>query len=147
MTDPGEVEFLLIEDNENDAEMTIRALRTGRPGFKYILLKDGAEALDYLHGKGVYTGRNTRRMPQLILLDLKMPKVDGLEILKEIKTGELTCRVPVVVLTSSKENRDIERSYLLGANSYIVKPIDFEEYRKVMACLGMYWLSYNQPFT
>lgn len=133
-----------MEDNVNDAELAIRALRKNNIANNIIHLKDGASALDFLFGKGEYEGRNIQSKPKIILLDLKMPKVNGLEVLEKIKANELTRRIPVVVLTSSKEHPDVEKAYLLGANSYIVKPVDFESFHKIMKDLGTYWLIYNQ---
>ncbi len=144
----NKVEILLVEDNKNDAELAIRALRKGNINSNLIHLKDGAEALEFLFGTGVYEGRDINNKPKLILLDLKMPKVDGLEVLTEIKAKELTKAIPVVVLTSSKEHPDIERAYALGANSYIVKPVAYEEFSKAVADLGFYWMLKNQsPIT
>lgn len=139
-----EVEILLVEDSVNDAELTIRSLRKNNVARHIVHLKDGAAALEFLFGTGQYKGRNTNNKPKMILLDLKMPKVSGLEVLEQITSHELTKKIPVVVLTSSKENPDVERAYLLGANSYIVKPVEFESFRKVVNDLGMYWLSMNQ---
>ncbi len=138
-----EIEILLIEDNANDAELAIRALKKHGIGNKLIHLKDGAIALEYLFGTGAYEGRNLNNKPRVILLDLKMPKVNGIEVLENIKSNELTSRIPVVVLTSSKENPDVERCYDLGANSYIVKPVDFINFSKAVAEIGLYWLLYN----
>ena len=144
----NKVEILLVEDNKNDAELAIRALRKGNINSNLIHLKDGAEALEFLFGTGVYEGRDINNKPKLILLDLKMPKVDGLEVLTEIKAKELTKAIPVVVLTSSKEHPDIERAYALGANSDIVKPVAYEEFSKAVADLGFYWMLKNQsPIT
>lgn len=140
-----EIEILLVEDNTNDAELTIRALHKKNIANSIIHLKDGASALDFLFGKGDFEHRNINNKPRIILLDLKMPKVDGLEVLRMIKTDEFTKRIPVVVLTSSRENPDIERAYSLGANSYIVKPVDFEGFSKAISELGFYWLLLNQP--
>lgn len=138
------VEILLIEDNMNDAELAIRALRKGNINNKLIHLKNGAEALEFLFGTGKFEGRDISNKPKVILLDLKMPKVDGLEVLTQIKANDLTKAIPVVVLTSSKEHPDIERAYLLGANSYIVKPVEFDEFVKAVTDLGFYWLLKNQ---
>jgi two-component system response regulator len=139
------VEILLIEDNMNDAELSIRALRKSNVNNELIHLKNGAEAFDFLFGTGNYAGRDISNKPRVILLDLKMPKVDGLEVLRQIKANKLTKAIPVVVLTSSKEHPDIERAYSLGANSYIVKPVEFNEFAKIVASLGFYWLLMNQP--
>jgi len=139
-------EILLIEDNIADAELAIRALRKNNFTNKITHLPNGAEALDFLFGTGKYTGKNLQNKPRIILLDLKMPKVDGLEVLRHIKANNETKMIPVVVLTSSKENPDIEQAYKLGANSYIVKPVDFENFRKAIGEIGMYWLLYNHPF-
>jgi len=140
-----QIDVLLVEDNSHDAELTIRALRKNNAGIKIVHLKNGAVVLDFLFGTGVYTGRNVDNKPKLILLDLKMPKVSGLEVLEKLTTDKLTKKIPVVVLTSSKENPDVERAYVLGANSYIVKPVDFESFQKIVSDLGMYWLSHNHP--
>jgi two-component system, response regulator len=140
-----EVEILLIEDNLNDAELTIRSLRKNNIANNLIHLHDGEEALDFLFGRGNYAGRNTTNKPKVILLDLKMPKVDGLEVLKQIKGSDETKMIPVVVLTSSKESPDVEQAYLLGANSYMVKPVEFENFRAAVVEIGMYWLLYNHP--
>ncbi|RYD86760.1 MAG: response regulator [Sphingobacteriales bacterium] len=139
-----EVQILLIEDSLHDAELTIRALRKDNVAKHILHLKDGAIALDYLFGTGEYAGRDLANKPKLILLDLKMPKVSGLEVLEKITEDASMRRIPVVVLTSSKEHPDVERAYQLGANSYIVKPVDFESFRTVVNTLGMYWLLHNQ---
>ena len=143
----SELEILLVEDNMNDAELTIRALRKNNIANHIIHLKDGAIAIDFLFGNGEYEGRNINKKPKVILLDLKMPKVGGIEVLEKIKSNELTKRIPVVMLTSSKEHPDVEKAYLLGANSYIVKPVDFESFRKTVNDLGIYWMMLNQPAT
>jgi two-component system, response regulator len=140
-----EVEILLVEDSVHDAELAIRALQKNNVAKHIVHLKDGAAALDFLFGTGKYKGRNLDNKPKVILLDLKMPKVNGLEVLEKICSNELTKKIPVVVLTSSKEHPDVEKAYLLGANSYIVKPVDFESFRKVVNDLGIYWLTLNQP--
>ncbi|MBA3986214.1 MAG: response regulator [Flavobacteriales bacterium] len=139
------VEILLIEDNKNDAELAIRALRKGNITNNLIHLKNGAEALEFLFGTGKFEGRDISNKPKVILLDLKMPKADGLEVLAQIKANERTKAIPIVVLTSSNEHPDIERAYSLGANSYIVKPVEFDEFSKVVTDLGFYWLLMNQP--
>jgi len=140
----SEIEILLIEDNLNDAKLTIRALHKSKISNKLVHVKDGASAIDFLFGKGEYADRDSSIKPKVILLDLKMPKVDGLEVLRLIKENDLTKKIPVVVLTSSKENPDIELSYALGANSYIVKPVDFDGFMKAVSELGLYWLLFNQ---
>jgi len=138
------VDILLIEDNKLDAEMTIRALKKNRIANNIIHLSNGALALDFLFGTGAYTDRDLNNKPKLILLDLKMPKVDGIEVLQKIKLNELTKRIPVVVLTSSKENPDVEKCYDLGANSYIVKPVEFDGFMDAIATSGLYWMLLNQ---
>ncbi|MBL0104763.1 MAG: response regulator [Bacteroidetes bacterium] len=140
-----ELEILLIEDNPHDAELVIRALKKNHVVNHIVHLTDGVIALDFLFGRGKYEGRKTNIKPRLILLDLKMPKMNGLEVLQAIKDNDLTKQIPVVVLTSSKENPDIEQSYLLGANSFIVKPVDYDSFRQVITDLGMYWLVVNHP--
>jgi two-component system, response regulator len=140
-----EVEILLIEDNTHDAEMTMRALKKNNITNKIFHLKDGAEALEFIFGTGKFEGRNILHKPKVILLDLKMPKVDGIEVLTKIKSNELTKTIPVVILTSSKEDPDIKKCYALGVNSYIVKPVEFEGFHKVVSDLGMYWVLLNQP--
>ncbi len=139
------IEILLIEDNEHDAEMTIRALKKSRITNGVVHLKDGVQALDFLFGTGAFADRDISEKPKVILLDLKMPKVDGIEVLEKIKSSELTKKIPVVVLTSSKENPDIEKCYALGANSYIVKPVDFTGFMEAISNSGMYWVMLNQP--
>src|SRR5476651_1984216 len=138
-----EVEILLVEDNMHDAELTIRSLKKVNLANKLIHVKDGAEALDFIFGRGNYAGRNVQDRPKLILLDIKMPKVDGIEVLRIIKATEETRRIPVVIMTSSKEEQDIVNSYHLGVNSYVVKPVNFEEFAKAVSELGLYWLITN----
>lgn len=142
--DTDDIEILLVEDNKNDAELTIRALRKKNVTNSIVHLKDGASAINFLFGREEFKHRDTSVKPRVILLDLKMPKVDGLEVLKIIKSDELTRKIPVVVLTSSRENPDIERAYELGANSYIVKPVEFESFSQVISDLGLYWMLLNQ---
>ena len=142
-----EVEILLVEDKRSDAEMTIRAIRKNNIGNHITHLKDGKEALDFLFGSGEFEGRDTKKMPKVILMDLKMPKVNGIEVLRQIKANDLTKKIPVVVLTSSKENPDIQECYALGVNSYIVKPVVFADFMKVVSDLGMYWILHNQSPT
>lgn len=141
----SQIEILLVEDNMDDAEMTIHALRKNNLANKLIHMKDGEEALDFLFGTGNFIGRDINLKPSLILLDLKMPKVDGLEVLERVKSNEATKKIPVVILTSSKEDPDVSKCYELGANSYIVKPVEFESFMKAVSELGMYWLILNQP--
>ena len=140
-----EVEILLVEDNPDDAEMTIRALRKKNLSNNIIHLNDGAVALDFIFGTGQYEGRDISKTPKLIMLDLKMPKVSGIEVLEKLKSKDSTKTIPVVVLTSSKEDPDIQKCYKLGANSYIVKPVDFDAFQNTIAELGLYWLLLNQP--
>jgi two-component system response regulator len=142
-----EIEILLVEDNKNDAEMSIRALSKNNLVKHIIHLRDGEAAIDFLFGTGKFAGRNVNNKPKLILLDLKMPRVNGLEVLEKVKSDEITKDIPVVMLTSSKEHPDVEKAYRLGANSYIVKPVDFENFRKLVSDLGIYWLLYNQPLS
>ena len=137
------VEILLVEDNLNDAELTIRALQKSNIANKLFHLKDGAVAIDFLFGTGEYAGRNINHKPKLVLLDLKMPKVDGIEVLTKIKANEFTKKIPVVILTSSNEDPDIEKCYALGANSYIVKPVEFDNFRKAVFEIGLYWILLN----
>jgi CheY-like chemotaxis protein len=139
-----EIEILLVEDNPDDAELAIRALKKQNLANNLIHLIDGAEALDFLFGKGKFSERNIDNIPKVILLDLKMPKVNGLEVLQKIKTDPHTKRIPVVVLTSSAEDPDIKKSYDLGANSYIVKPVEFNNFAKTIADLGLYWMIINR---
>ena len=141
------IEILLVEDSIHDAELTILALLKNNEAKHIMHLKNGALALDFLLGTGEYTGRNVDNKPMVILLDLKMPKVSGLDVLEKIASHPLTRMIPVVVLTSSKEHPDVEKAYSLGANSYIVKPVDFEDFRKIVNDLGIYWLLHNQPLT
>ena len=139
------VEILLIEDNPNDLALTMRAFRKNNLANHIHVVRDGAEALEFIFCTGVYANRNIENGPKVILLDLKLPLVDGLEVLRRIKADPRTQRIPVVVLTSSREERDIVESYQLGVNSYIVKPVDFEQFTASMRTLGMYWLLLNQP--
>lgn len=145
MTITNEIEILLVEDNPNDVELTLRALKKNNLTNSVHVVKDGAEALDYIFAIGAYASRDINHPPKVILLDLKLPKVDGLEVLRRIKADERTKVIPVVVLTSSKEERDLVESYKLGANSYIAKPVDFDSFVKAVAELGIYWLLLNQP--
>ena len=144
MDQTGGVEILLIEDSASDAELTIRALKKKNLANNLIHLKDGAEALDFIFARGAFSSRNPDLVPKVILLDLKMPKVNGLEVLAEIRRDERTKTIPVVVLTSSKEDPDIDACYALGVNSYIVKPVEFDKFFKAVSELGFYWLLLNQ---
>jgi len=138
-------EILLIEDNPSDAELTIRALKKSNILNNLTHLKDGEEALDYVFARGKYADRNIADRPKVILLDLKMPKVNGLEVLRELKNDARTKMIPVILLTSSNQNRDIEEGYKLGVNSYIVKPVEFENFLNAIRELGFYWLLLNRP--
>ena len=139
------IEILLIEDSPEDLELTCRALKNANLGNHLQIARDGAEALDFLFCEGEHAGRQVEDTPKLILLDLKLPKVDGLEVLQRIKSDARTRQIPVVVLTSSKEQKDIVETYALGVNSYIVKPVNFEGFASAVQNLGMYWLLLNQP--
>lgn len=139
-----QIEILLAEDSVKDAEMTQRALRKHNLGNRLHWVKDGEEALDFLLCRGTYAGRDPARPPKLVLLDLKMPKVDGIEVLRTVKSDERTRVIPVVVMTSSNEERDVTESYRLGANSYIVKPIEFGSFLEVVAKIGLYWMLTNR---
>ena len=137
--------ILLVEDNPDDEALTLRAFKKHNITNEVVVAHDGAEALEYLFGTGRYAGRDLRLMPQLILLDLKLPKVDGLEVLGQIRADDRTRLLPVVVLTSSTEERDLVESYRLGANSYVRKPVDFNQFVEAARQLGLYWLLMNQP--
>ena len=138
------VEILLVEDNPADVELTLRALREHRLANHVHVVKDGAEALDFLFTTGSYADQQQEISPKVILLDLKLPKVDGLEVFRRIKADDRTKTIPVVVLTSSQEQRDLVSSYELGVNSYIVKPVEFEKFEQSVQELGLYWLLLNQ---
>jgi len=137
--------ILLVEDNPDDEALTLRALKKNHIGNQIIVARDGAEAIDYLHATGAHLGRDVAQQPAVILLDLKLPKIDGLEVLKRIRGNPLTAMLPVVVLTSSREDQDLVRSYSLGANSYVRKPVDFNQFVEAVRQLGMYWLVLNEP--
>jgi two-component system response regulator len=138
------VEILLVEDTPADAELTIRALEKHKLGNNVVWVKDGAEALDFLFATGAYAGRDITRPPKVVLLDLRLPRVSGIEVLRRVKGDESTRLIPVVALTSSKEDVDIEECYRLGVNSYIAKPVSFDDFVKVVGELGLYWLLMNR---
>lgn len=136
--------ILLVEDNASDEELTLRALKKSNIGNKVVVTRDGSAALDYLFARGAYVGRDTKEVPQVVLLDLNLPKMGGLEVLRAIRADERTKLLPVVILTSSKEDNDLAGGYSFGANSYIVKPVDFTQFADAVRQLGMYWLVLNQ---
>jgi len=136
--------ILLVEDNPDDEALTIRALRKAHVSNEVIVARDGAEALDYLFAEGAYQGRDTSSQPQIVLLDLKLPKIDGLQVLERIRSDKRTELIPVVILTTSKEEKDLISGYSLGANSYVAKPVDFVEFTEAVKNLGMYWLLINE---
>ena len=137
--------ILLVEDNPDDVELTLRAFKKHNVQNEVVVVRDGAEALDYLFVTGAYAGRDIDIMPAVILLDLKLPKIDGLEVLRRIRADERTRLLPVVILTSSKEEQDLINGYKLGANSYIRKPVDFIQFSEAIRQLGLYWLIINEP--
>jgi len=139
----SQIEILLVEDDIDDAEMTIHAMRKHNLGNKLIHVTDGEEAMDFLLGRGKFTGRDVSLTPRLILLDLKMPKMDGMEVLEMVKSNAATKKIPVVILTSSNEDPDVSRCYELGANGYIVKPVEFDSFTVAVSELGMYWMLLN----
>ncbi len=140
----GEVELLLVEDSQEDVDLTMHALRRENLANRILVVRDGEEALDFLFCRNPFADRSFDRPPKLVLLDLKLPKIDGLEVLRQVKSHPHTRAIPVVILTSSKEERDLIKSYDLGANSYIQKPVDFEKFRDTVKQLGLYWLVTNQ---
>lgn len=138
------LEILLVEDNPEDIELTLRAFKRHNLSNRIQVCRDGVEALEYIFGTGAHAGRNVANVPKVVLLDLKLPRVSGIEVLQRIKADPRTQRVPVVVLTSSKEDRDLIDTYRLGVNSYIVKPVDFEQFTDAVQRIGLYWLLLNQ---
>ncbi|MGZ7043659.1 MAG: response regulator [Methanobacterium sp.] len=139
-----EIEVLLVEDNETDAELTIRALKKKNLANNLVWVKDGEEALEFIFATGRYSEREIQDLPKLVLLDLRMPKVDGMEVIRRIKDDERTNKIPIVVLTSSKEDKDIVESYNLGVNSYVSKPVEFDEFTEAVSTLGLYWMLLNK---
>ena len=136
--------ILLVEDNPNDVELTMHALKKNNIANENVIAEDGVEALDYLFGEGAHVGRDTTQMPCVILLDLKLPRLDGLDVLKRVRADERTKLLPVVILTSSREEQDLINGYTLGANSYIRKPVNFEQFSEAVRQLGLYWLVLNE---
>ena len=145
MSETNAVEILIVEDTDQDLQLALRALRKANITNRIQIARDGEEALEFLFCEGSYADRKIENSPRVILLDLKLPKIDGLEVLQRIKADPRTQAIPVVVLTSSKEQRDVVESYKFGVNSYIVKPVNFESFLKAVQELGMYWLLLNQP--
>ncbi len=137
--------ILLVEDNQDDEELALMALKKGQVANEVVVARDGVEALDYLFGTGSYAGRDVGALPQLMLLDLKLPKVDGLEVLRRVRADPRTRRLPVVILTSSREEEDLIQGYDLGANSYVRKPVDFAQFADAVRQLQIYWLVLNEP--
>jgi two-component system, response regulator len=144
MNNINQVEILIVEDNPNDAELALRALKKHNLSNNVAVVHDGEEALDFIYARGKFSTRNIEVVPRMILLDLKLPKVDGLEVLRTIKADPRTRMIPVIVLTSSKEEKDVVESYKLGVNSYILKPVDFDQFVGAVKDIGYYWLLLNQ---
>lgn len=145
MNNLNAVEILLVEDNPRDAELTIRALKKKHLANSLFHVEDGAEALDFLFARGKYTERNLEDAPKVILLDLKLPRINGLEVLSTIKADDRTRAIPVVIVTSSAEDPDVNTAYQLGANSYVIKPVQFDSFMEIMSKIGLYWLMVNHP--
>ncbi|MGA8761632.1 MAG: response regulator [Candidatus Sulfotelmatobacter sp.] len=141
------IDILLVEDNQDDIDLAMHALREGKLANSIFVVRDGVEALDFLFCRGAYSERSFDHPPKLVLLDLKLPKMDGLQVLKQAKSDARTKAIPMVIMTSSKEERDLMESYNSGANSYIQKPVDFNQFRTTIQTLGMYWLVINQPLS
>ncbi len=141
----GRADILLVEDNPTDAELCIRSLKKHNLANRLVWVKDGAEALDFLFARDTYASRGEGNHPKVVLLDLRLPKVDGLEVLRQVKADDQLKTIPVVVLTSSKEDRDVAESYRLGANSFVSKPVEFTEFADAVAKLGLYWVLVNKP--
>jgi CheY-like chemotaxis protein len=139
------VEILLVEDNPGDAELALHALKKHKLANRIEVVRDGAEALDFIFARGSFIHRDINQTPRVVLLDLKLPKVDGLEVLRQVKADPRTRKIPVVVLTSSREERDVMESYNLGVNSYILKPVDFQQFTEAVRTIGLYWLLLNEP--
>ena len=144
MTDNEAVEILLVEDNPNDVELALHALKKNKVSNRIQVVRDGEEALDFIFGKDASSDGPSEQRPKMILLDLKLPKVDGLEVLRRLKGDPTTRSIPVIILTSSREEQDIVKSYDLGVNSYIVKPVDFQQFNEAIRQLGLYWMVVNQ---
>jgi two-component system response regulator len=145
LPDSGDTEILLVEDNPTDLELALRVFKKHRIANRIEIARDGAEALDFLFGEGAHAGRGSIQIPKVILLDLKLPKIGGIEVLRRIKNDPRTRTIPIVVLTSSREEKDLLESYQLGINSYIVKPVDFDQFSNCLRDIGMYWLLSNAP--
>jgi two-component system response regulator len=139
------VEILLVEDNPRDAELTIRALKRKNLANNLYHVEDGVEALDFLFGRGTYSNRDMNEPPKVVLLDLKLPRINGLEVLSALKADERTRTIPVVIITSSAEDPDVKKAYELGANSYVIKPVQFDSFMEAMVKIGIYWLMVNHP--
>jgi two-component system response regulator len=141
----GELDILLVEDNQDDMDLALHALQRGKVVNRIFVVRDGEEALDFLFCRGPFADRSFDHPPKLVLLDLKLPKVDGMEVLKQVKNDSRTKQIPVVIMTSSKEERDLVSGYALGVNSFIQKPVDFDQFRETIKNVGLYWLVTNQP--
>jgi two-component system, response regulator len=140
----GKLDILLVEDNQDDRDLALHALTQGKLAHNIVVARDGEEALDFLFCRGAFAQRSFENPPKLVLLDLKLPKVDGMEVLKQVKSDPRTRTIPIVIMTSSKEERDLAAGYNLGANSYIQKPVDFDKFRETVKRIGLYWLVINQ---